>query len=187
MHVRTPAYLDWARAQRRGVVSTNEPLLTITHPTAERVYLTGASTVSLAGAAAALGQPINQVTWINFANNGNGLASGSNAWSAANIPLAASKTNVVVVIGATTSWAPAFGGSTTFSDSLFVVQSPLRATLAMQGTNAVLNWTGGGPPYRVQRATDLVVGDWADVLTDAQPPVALPTEGQAGFYRIVGQ
>ena len=72
-------------------------------------------------------------------------------------------------------------------DTLTVIQSPIQATLALQGTQALLNWAGGGPPYRVQRATDLAMGDWTDYLTDATPPVPLPLTGQAGFYRIVGQ
>jgi len=63
----------------------------------------------------------------------------------------------------------------------------LRATLVLQGSDAILNWTGGVPPYRVQRATDFTLGDWADVLTNAVPPVALTLERQAEFFRIVGQ
>ncbi len=57
------------------------------------------------------------------------------------------------------SWAPAYGGSTTFNDAFTLVQTPLRATLVWQGTNALLNWMGGGPPYSVQRATNLADGD----------------------------
>ena len=63
----------------------------------------------------------------------------------------------------------------------------LRATLVLQGSGATLNWTGGVPPYRVQRATDLTSGDWMDVLTNAVPPVILTLERPAEFYRIVGQ
>ena len=63
----------------------------------------------------------------------------------------------------------------------------LRATLILQGSSATLNWTGGAPPYRVQRATDLKLGNWMDVLTNAIPPVTLTMERQAEFYRIVGQ
>jgi hypothetical protein len=44
-----------------------------------------------------------------------------------------------------------------------------------------------GPPYRVQRATDLIAADWTEVLSDATPPVILPVTGPCGFYRIVGQ
>jgi hypothetical protein len=63
----------------------------------------------------------------------------------------------------------------------------LRATLVLQGAGATLNWGGGVPPYRVQRATDLALGDWTDVLTNAVPPVTLTLERRAEFYRIVGQ
>ena len=63
----------------------------------------------------------------------------------------------------------------------------LRATLVLQDAGATLNWTGGVPPYRVQRATDLTSGDWTDVSTNAVPPVTMPIERGAEFYRIVGQ
>jgi len=63
----------------------------------------------------------------------------------------------------------------------------LRATLVLQGSGATLNWIGGVPPYRVQRATDLTSGAWIDVLTNAVPPVTLTLERQVEFYRIVGQ
>jgi hypothetical protein len=63
----------------------------------------------------------------------------------------------------------------------------LRATLVLQGSGATLNWTGGVAPYRVQRATDLTAGDWADVLTNAVPPVTLILGRPAEFYRVVGR
>jgi hypothetical protein len=63
----------------------------------------------------------------------------------------------------------------------------LRATLVLEGSGATLNWTGGVPPYRVQRATDLTLGDWTDVLTNAVAPVTLNLERPAEFCRIVGK
>jgi hypothetical protein len=96
----------------------------------------------------------------------------------------------------TTSWAgyggvgaAGSGGNTTFNDTLTVIQSPLRATLTLQETNAVLSWTGAVGPFRVQRATNLAAGDWIDLFPNATPPVTLPLPlgGEAGFYRIVGQ
>jgi predicted esterase len=183
----TPTIVDWLLAQRRGVPSTAEPLLTITNPTAQAVWLTGATNLNLAGSAAALDQNVTRVAWENTANKLTGVAEGSNAWNVVGIPLVASKTNVVVVTGTTTSWAPACGGSTTFSQTLMAVCSQIRATLALQGTGALLDWTGGSPPYRVQRATDLLTADWTEVLSDATPPLVLPVTGPGGFYRIVGQ
>ncbi len=187
MGMSTPVVVDWLLAQRRGLAPTNEPLLSITSPTSQPVLSTGATNLNLAGSAAALGRDVTQVNWTNFANSAKGIASGTNAWSAAAIPLVAGRTNVIVAAGTTTSWAPYFGGNTTFSDTLTVACYPIRATLARQGPNAILNWTGGGPPYHVQRARDLALGDWAEFLTNVMPPVNLPTESAAGFYRIIGQ
>lgn len=183
----TPAAVDWLLAQRRGVAPTNDPLLSINSPTLAPTNATGAMTVNLAGSAVSLGQPVTLVSWTNAANNVKGTGSGTNTWSVTGIPLVANKTNLIIVTATTTSWAPAFGGNTTFNDTLAVIQSPIQATLTLQGTEAILNWTGGGPPYHVQRATDLAAGDWTDYLTNATSPVPLPLTGQAGFYRIVGQ
>lgn len=183
----TPAIVDWILAQQRGLPSTAEPLLTLTNPTTQSVWLTGATNVSLAGSALALDQSVTQVAWTNTANPLTGVVEGSNAWIITNLPLTPNRTNVVVVTGTTTSWAPACGGSTSFSQTLTVVCSPIQATLTLEGTNALLNWTGGGPPYRIQRATDLLAFDWTDVLSDAAPPVSFPVTGPCGFYRIIGQ
>jgi poly(3-hydroxybutyrate) depolymerase len=183
----TPALVDWFLAQRRGQASTSEPILSITGPTSEPVRCTGATTIGLAGSATALGQPVTLVTWTNYANNLRGIATGTNDWSVTGIPLVANKTNVIVVVGTTISWAPAFGGNTTFNDTLTVACYPIRATLARQGPNAILNWSGGGPAYCVQRATDLAAGDWTDLFSNATPPVTLPLDAPIGFFRIVGQ
>jgi hypothetical protein len=185
---RTPPLVDWVMAQRRGVTATNEPLLSINNPTGESVYRTGATNLSLAGSAATLGQAVTLVSWTNLANNVTGTAIGSNTWTVTNIPIVPNQTNLIIVTAATTSWSPAYRGNTTFNDTLTVIQSPLiQATLTLQGTDLILNWTGGGPPYRVQRATDLAAGDWTDYLSGVTPPVQLPRTNQAGFYRIVGQ
>jgi poly(3-hydroxybutyrate) depolymerase len=181
-----PAFVAWLLAQRRGVASTIEPLLSITTPTPATALVTSASNLDLSGSAAALGRAVTEVTWTNYANHATGVASGTNDWSVKNIPLVAGGTNVVAVVGATTSWAPAFGGNTTFNAALTVVQSAIRATLTLQGTEASLSWTGGTPPYRVQRAA-WILGPWTDSQPDATPPVTLPLDGTAGFYRIIGQ
>jgi len=182
-----PAFVNWMLAQRREVPGTTEPLVSIASPTAASAYQTGLTMLNLAGSAAALDRNLTQITWINFANNSKGIASGTSVWSAENIPLVANKTNVVVVVGTTTSWAPAFGGTTTFNDVLTVIQSPIRATLEFQGIEARLSWEGGGPPYRLQKASDLAAGEWTDILKDILPPLTLTLDGTAGFYRIIGQ
>jgi hypothetical protein len=188
MSLSTPGMVDWTLAQRRGLPPATDPLLAITSPTQGAVFATGATSLNLAGSATVFGDAVNGVVWTNTANQATGDASGSNPWTATGIPLQANKTNLISVIATTTAtWAPAFGGNTTFNDTLTVIQSPVRATLTLQGTGVLLNWTGGGPPYRVQRASDLAAGDWSDLRSNATPPVTLPLTGQAGFYRLVGQ
>ena len=52
------------------------------------------------------------------------------------------------------------------------VTLPLRATLVLPGSGAILNWTGGVPPYRVQRANSRisVLGFAAVVCKNAPRP-----------------
>jgi hypothetical protein len=168
-------------------MAATEPMLSITHPTQEAFYTTGAASLNLAGSAQAMSENITRVAWENITSKTKGDASGTNLWSATGIPLLADKTNVAILTATTTSWAPAFGGNTTFNDTLTVICSPIRATLALQAPGALLSWAGGGAPYSVQRATDLGKGDWTDLLTNVVPPLTMPLEGTAGFYRIVGQ
>jgi predicted esterase len=185
----TPGLVDWLMAQKRGVASKTEPLLSITSPTLEPLLPTGATSLNLAGSAGAMGQGVGGITWQNQANGRTGVGVGTKAWSVTDLPLVPNQTNLLIVTAVTTSWWPAYGGSTTFNDTLTVIQTQLRATLALQGTNTFLNWIGGGPPYRVQHASNLAAAEWTDVLTNVTPPVVLPLPlpGQAGFYRIVGQ
>jgi poly(3-hydroxybutyrate) depolymerase len=183
----TPVLMEWVYAQRRGVTSTNEPRVRITSPTADAIWRTARTNLGLAGSAEVLGQSVTGVSWTNIANNAKGVGAGSNLWSVTDVPLQVNKTNVITVVAATMSWMPTYRGSTTFNDALTVACYPIRATLTSSGSNALLNWSGGDPPYRVQRASDLAAGDWTDFLNDATPPVPLQLTGQAAFYRIVGQ
>ena len=183
----TPAAIDWLLAQRRGQPSTNEPLVTITEPTSAETLQTGRTAIDLAGCAVALGQMISRVSWTNFGNNAGGVATGIQSWEASGIPLRASQTNIVVAVATTTSWAsPAFGGITTFNDAIAVVCAPVHATLAREGANLLLNWSGGRPPFEVQRSADLAAANWMDCLTNATPPVIVPKDDTTCFYRVVG-
>jgi hypothetical protein len=182
----TRTVIDWTLAQRCGVPSTVEPLLSITSPTLEATLTTGAASIDLAGCAEALGQTVTAVAWENLANGARGSAVGTNTWAVTGIPLLADRTNTVIVTGTTTTWRPAIGGSTTFNDTVSVVMAPIRVTLALEGADAILNWTGGCGPFEVQNATDLAAGDWKTILTNAVPPVTLHVEGQTQFFRVIG-
>ncbi len=87
----------------------------------------------------------------------------------------------------TTSWAPALGGATTFGDTIAVYSKPIRLTLSRNEPDHILNWTGGQPPFRIQRATDLSTPNWINLPIDSAPPVTLPREHPSAFYRIIGQ
>ena len=187
MHMRTPAMNDWLLAQRRGVPPTYGPTVSVTSPTRGAIHATGGTNLNIGGGAAALDRAVTKVAWENTANGTKGTALGTNTWSVTGVPLKSNRTNLILVTATTTSWAPAYRGNTTFNGVLAVVQSPLSATLVLQGENALLNWTGGGPPYLIQQATDLATGDWTDVLPGATPPVTLPLTGQPGFHRVIGQ
>jgi len=180
---RTPGMVDWVMGQRRGVNGTNQPLLLITQPTVYSTYRTGATNLALGGTAASLGSSTT-ISWTNVANNSKGAGLGSNVWTATGIPLIAEQTNLIIVTGSTAS--SGYSGSVTFNDTLAVTPSPARLTFTLQGTEALLNWTGGVPPLHVQRATDLAAGDWTDFLTNATPPITLPLTNPTAFYRLVG-
>lgn len=181
-----PAAVDWLFAQRRGVAPANEPLVSITTPTSDDVFKTPATSVSLAGTAAALGQAVTGVTWGNATTSTSGNATGTAAWSTGAITLAAGQSSrllATATIG--TSWAPAYGGTTSFNDALLVT-APFDATLApLSPTSLLLSWTGGYAPYRVQSSPDLTT--WTDVNTNATSPLTVPATGTRAFFRVVGQ
>ncbi len=135
---------------------------------------------------------ITAVSWENRANRFKGVAStdrqaDATFWVANHIPLAADKTNVLVVAATLdTTWAPAFGGTTTFSDTLSVFSTPLRLTLKLQGNDAILDWTGGVPPFAVQRAS-AVDGPWTEAVSDISPSVTVPAPSPTQFYRVTGR
>lgn len=183
----TPVINEWLLSQHRGQPSTSQPLLSITNRDTSIAYRTGCAVFDAAGVAGALEQPVTDVFWTNYSNRACGRASGSNTWAASAIPLQLNRTNIVVILGRTASWASAYGGATTFNDSVRVACYPLAATLRLEGDRASLTWTGGGPPYRLQWTTALGAGEWVEFLNDAVPPVPVLLTGEGAFYRVIGQ
>jgi poly(3-hydroxybutyrate) depolymerase len=183
----TPAQVNWIRAQRRGTNAPAEPLLLITNPPSTAIFATAKTNLILSGTADALGQNVSGIAWENAANAGKGAAFGSSTWSATGIPISAGRTNVIIVTATTTSWAPGFGGNTTFNHTLTVFNSPIRTALVLQGLRVSLSWNGGTPPFQVQRATNLSSVNWQNILTNAVSPVVLPVEGDLGIFRVLGQ
>jgi hypothetical protein len=101
-----------------------------------------------------------------------------------------SGTPAVVDIGVnvfTVSLADTNGWSSTATMTITVVPLPL-ISLSTQGTNMVLNWSGGQPPYSVQMATNLATPAWQTIAGPMTNTTLLVTPSKAAaFYRIQGQ
>lgn len=70
-----------------------------------------------------------------------------------------------------------------------VADAPVQlAAPVVRGGDLVLAWSGGQPPYRVQRRATLVAGTWENVgaLTDATTATVPLAGANAGFYRVAG-
>jgi Pro-kumamolisin, activation domain/Concanavalin A-like lectin/glucanases superfamily/Putative Ig domain/Viral BACON domain len=113
--------------------------------------------------------------WLSVA--GNGTLSGT--------PLAANVGTNSFVVSATDPG----GLSATATMNLAVdAGSAINVTISLQGTNLVLNWTGGNPPYQVQTTTDLVNGPWQGIGGPiSSNTISLTPSNAAAFYRISGQ
>lgn len=71
-------------------------------------------------------------------------------------------------------------------DAVVVSVSPsLRMNIFRSGTNVALRWSGGSPPFRVERATSLTLTNWNTVLTTNGTNATLPVNTNAAFYRVV--
>ncbi len=182
----TPRLVDWTLAQRRGEPIKNSPFVTLPDLPANGRLSTRATQLELAGSAQTWGEAITQLKWSNSATNKTGSGVATNRWQLSGVPLVPGKTNVIVVAAGTSSFAPAWGGATTFSATLPVLVD-LPIGLACQPTveGLTLDWAGGAPPYRLLRAVDPVFGPWQEVLADAQPPLSVPFEGEGAFYRVL--
>lgn len=189
----SPVVLNWLFSQRRSQHLPPPFAVEVAGPDGPPPTATGASSVDLAGTARALAGNITAIAWENRANRAKGVAStdrpaDTTFWVVDDLPLAPGKTNVIVLTATLdTTWAPAFGGTTTFSDTLSVFSTPVRLSLTRQGKDAILDWTGGVPPFTVQSAPTVDPAAWADQLQNATPPATLLAPGPMQFYRITGQ
>jgi len=64
----------------------------------------------------------------------------------------------------------------------------ITASISLQGTNAVLSWSGGSPPYQIQTTADLTTTNWAPFGPSLNAnSLTLSATNTAAFYRIIGQ
>jgi uncharacterized repeat protein (TIGR03803 family) len=112
------------------------------------------------------------------------------AWLSVGTDGTLSGTPAVADIGAnvfTVSLADTNGWSSTATMNIIVVPLP-SISLSTQGTNLVLNWSGGQPPYSVQMATSLASPAWQTIAGPMTSTTLLVTPSNAAaFYRIQGQ
>jgi predicted alpha-1,6-mannanase (GH76 family) len=73
--------------------------------------------------------------------------------------------------------------------SLPVSAAPdIVSSAALQGTNLLLNWSGGIAPYQVQQATNLLNPVWENLGTSTfGNALTVPATNDTAFYRIQGQ
>jgi uncharacterized repeat protein (TIGR03803 family) len=109
------------------------------------------------------------------------------AWLAVATDGTLSGTPAVADIGAnvfTVSLADTNGWSSTATMSITVIPS-LSISLFAQGSNIVLKWSGGQPPYWVQMATDLAGAAWQSIAGPMTNTTLLVTPtNTAAFYRV---
>jgi len=171
-----PLLYAWLVSQGRGNPSTiTPPLLRILQPTSAGSLSTPAPVIDLAGSADNDGEAIESVAW-NRVGGDSGAASGSTAWSVAGIALSEGA-NLLNVTATTASGHAAYGGHTTFNDTVRVTRT--GAPPQPGSVVAAINAGGGaylavdGTPYAADNAfaggstqvsTHAVAGTDDDVL-----------------------
>jgi len=171
-----PLLYAWLVSQGRGNPSTiTPPLLRILQPTSAGSLSTQAPFIDLAGSADNDGDAIDAVSWDRVGGD-SGVASGSTTWSAAGIALAEGA-NLLHVTATSASGHAAYGGHTTFNDSLRVTRTgaPPQPGSVVAAINAggAAYLAADGTPYAADNAfaggstqvsTHAVAGTDDDVL-----------------------
>jgi hypothetical protein len=74
-----------------------------------------------------------------------------------------------------------------YDAAVITVSNVINLSITRAGANVNLNWTGGTPPFTVQRAGTLPAGPWNDILTTSLQNASVPMTNGAGYFRIRGQ
>ena len=70
---------------------------------------------------------------------------------------------------------------------VITVTNGIQVSIAPAGTNLTVSWTGGSPPYVVQRTDVLPAGSWSDIVTTSASSTNLPITNTTAFFRVKGQ
>jgi hypothetical protein len=70
---------------------------------------------------------------------------------------------------------------------VFSVAQAIVAAVRRSGTNLNLSWTGGAPPFVVERSESLPAAAWSGVLTTSVHSTSVPISTGAAFLRVQGR
>jgi len=71
---------------------------------------------------------------------------------------------------------------------IIILAPPIVSTMSIEGTNVVLNWAGGIPPYQIQMKPSLQDAVWQNVGAPiASSNLIITPSNAVGFYRIQSQ
>jgi hypothetical protein len=69
-----------------------------------------------------------------------------------------------------------------------LVMKPRITSIVRSGTNVVIEWVNGSPPFQVQTTPDLLNPAWGDVGSPTTNRTAtVPVQPGAAFIRVFGQ
>lgn len=173
-----------------GLGLTNFEVIQTTGPT-EGPRAAGAPTANAgADAVATVGLPFQLQGFVSF------TGPTTNLWKlysgATNLVFAnASLTNSTVTFntnGVFTLMLSADDGVHAIAYAVVVINAmpaPISLTIARAGTNANLNWTGGTPPFAIER-TDALPPAWSGVVTTALQSATIPITNMSRCFRVRG-
>jgi hypothetical protein len=70
---------------------------------------------------------------------------------------------------------------------VITVPNGISVSIGLTGTNVNVSWTGGSPPYVVQRIGILSAAAWSDIVTTSVQNASIPITNTGGFFRVKGQ
>ena len=70
---------------------------------------------------------------------------------------------------------------------VITVFQTIALTFTRAGTNLNLTWTGGTPPFVVERTGSLPANSWSGVVTTGIQSASVLINSSSGFFRVRGQ
>ncbi len=64
--------------------------------------------------------------------------------------------------------------------------APINTAITKVGTNLVVNWTGGSPPFILEKTSSLTPINWVPFRTNSAAPITFPVSGSQGYFRLRG-